>query len=241
MKFILILLFFIYFYFSLSEKVKINFNIKFFCGSKLSNGRLTVRVRQGEIYFFAKFTTLLDIVINNGEFNETLYISFPFHQINSFEVLFRTNCYLLKDIDECCINDFKFIGCYSILGGKQVCETRKGEEICDKMNTWISSDYTEGAKSFNFEMFDPLKRQKSINLTDLLLNEKNYDQWIKMTRCADYNSYQAKETCTKKGKIMTSSSCNKIFKFLCKEDPFETMDDICNNTNFGLLKTYIKN
>nr|CAD2183120.1 unnamed protein product [Meloidogyne enterolobii] len=42
------------------------------------------------------YTNVLDVVINNGIFKKDIVVDFDLGQKYSFDVLFRTNCYILN-------------------------------------------------------------------------------------------------------------------------------------------------
>ncbi|KAF7632736.1 hypothetical protein Mgra_00007875, partial [Meloidogyne graminicola] len=166
---------------------------------------------------------------NGIYYKENVFINYDFFQIHSLELFFRTNCHVLNRLDECCAHDFKFVGCYSLRGGKQVCEAINGSS-CLRENSWISSDYTEGTPSFNFAMFNPAEKKSFINLTDLLLNATKYKNWFNMEKCHDYSSFQSTRSCIKNNMVirLPPPKCgkNEILNILCRTDPFEEME-IC--------------
>nr|CAD2190174.1 unnamed protein product [Meloidogyne enterolobii] len=73
--------------------VKFKFNLKFKCGDELANGRLMVNYRKA---MYSGYTNVLDVVVINGIFKKDVVVPFPRSSKYSFDVLFRTNCYIFN-------------------------------------------------------------------------------------------------------------------------------------------------
>nr|CAD2196008.1 unnamed protein product [Meloidogyne enterolobii] len=144
------------------RKLVSSFDMQFKCGNgPRPDGRLIFRVRQGEVLKSARFITILDVLVVNGTFKKEVAIDFTCRQLHSFEANFRTNCYILNKLDECCAHDFKFVGCYSFMGGSKVCDdVLTGEGGCLTTNTWISSDYVGKEVDLKFFYSRSIKKSK---------------------------------------------------------------------------------